>query len=59
MTEAAAGGGGSAMHIKWAAEVAAHDYAAAEAYLSLKLSEAAVAKAVERLRNATLTTWGW
>ncbi len=44
------------VHIKWAADVAAHDYAAAEAYLSLKLSEDAVAKAVQRLRKAALTT---
>jgi hypothetical protein len=44
------------VHIKWAAEVADHDYAAAEAYLSLKLSEDAVAKAIHRLRKATLTT---
>lgn len=46
----------SAVHIKWAAEVADHDYAAAEAYLSLKLGEDAVAKAVQRLRKATLTS---
>jgi hypothetical protein len=46
----------SAAHIKWAAEVADHDYAAAEAYLSLKLGQDAVAKAVQRLRNAALTT---
>jgi hypothetical protein len=45
-----------AIHIKWAAEVANHDYAAAEAYLSLKLSESAVVKAVEGLREAPLTT---
>jgi hypothetical protein len=44
------------VHIKWAAEVADHDYAAAEAYLSLKLPEDAVAKAIRRLRKATLTT---
>ena len=44
------------VQIKWAAEVAEHDYAAAEAYLSLKLGEDAVAKAVKRLREATLTT---
>ena len=44
------------VQIKWAAEVADHDYAAAEAYLSLKLAEDAVAKAVERLRKAPLTT---
>jgi hypothetical protein len=41
--------------IKWAAEVAEHDYAAAEAYLSLKLGDDAVAKAVKHLRAAALT----
>ncbi len=41
--------------IKWAAEVADHDYAAAQAYLSLKLGDDAVAKAVKRLRQAKLT----
>ena len=46
----------SALHIKWASEVAHHDYAAAEAYLSLRLGEEAVAKAVQRLRKAVLTT---
>ena len=46
----------STVHIKWAAEVADHDYAAAEAYLSLKLSEDAVAKAIRRLRKGALTT---
>jgi len=46
----------SAVHIKWAADVADHDYAAAESYLSLKLGSDAVAKAVERLRKAPLTT---
>jgi hypothetical protein len=45
----------SAVRIKWAAEVADHDYAAAEAYLSLKLGEDAVAKAVQSLRKAALT----
>jgi hypothetical protein len=49
-------GAGSTVHIRWAAEVADHDYAAAEAYLSLKLGEHAVAKAVQRLREGTLTT---
>ena len=42
--------------IRWADHVAEHDYAAAEAYLSLKLDEDAVAKAVRRLRKAELTT---
>ena len=45
----------SIVHIKSAAEVADHDYAAAEAYLSLKLSEDSVAKAVQRLRKGALT----
>jgi hypothetical protein len=44
------------VQIKWAAEVADHDYAAAEAYLSLKLDDAATAKAVRRLRKAKLTS---
>ena len=42
--------------IAWTAEVAEHDYAAAQAYLSLKLGDDAVAKAVRRLRRTTLTT---
>ena len=42
--------------IKWAAEVVEHDYAAARAYLSLKLSDDAVTKAVKRLRETELTT---
>ena len=42
--------------INWRDEVADHDYAAAEAYLSLKLDKDAVAKAVERLRKKSLTT---
>ena len=46
----------SDVQIKWADHVADHDYAAAEAYLSLKLDEDAVAKAVTRLREAPLTT---
>jgi hypothetical protein len=46
----------STIHIKWAAEVAEHDYAAAEAYLSLKLGDSAVAEAVKSLRKATLTS---
>jgi hypothetical protein len=45
-----------AVQIKWAAEVAEHDYAAAEAYLSLKLDDDATAKAVRRLRKAKLTS---
>lgn len=46
----------STVRVKWAAEVADHDYAAAQAYLSLKLGEEAVAKAVQRLKKASLTT---
>src|ERR1700726_1269286 len=46
----------SAIHFKWATDVADHDYVAAEAYLSLKLGEDAVAKAVQRLRKGALTT---
>jgi hypothetical protein len=42
--------------IEWQDEVAEHDYAAAEAYLSIKLDKAAVAKLVARLRKAPLTT---
>jgi hypothetical protein len=45
----------SAVRIKWAADVADHDYAAAEAYLSLKLSGKKVSEAVHRLRKSTLT----
>ena len=41
--------------IKWLDDVADHDYAAAEAYLSLKLDEEAVTKAVKRLRKAPVT----
>jgi hypothetical protein len=42
--------------INWAAKVANHDYAAAEAYLSLKLADPKVTKIVDRLRAAPLTT---
>ena len=41
--------------IKWADEVAEHDYAAAHAYLSLKLPAKTADKAVARLRKARLT----
>lgn len=41
--------------IKWAKEVADHDYAAAEAYLTLKLPVDAAEKVVARLRKAKLT----
>jgi hypothetical protein len=56
MAEQAASGVQRTVQIRWAADVAAHDYAAAEAYLSLKLSEDAVAEAIHRLRKAALTT---
>ena len=42
--------------INWASDVAQHDYAAAEAYLSIKLAEDKVVKIVARLRDAPLTT---
>jgi hypothetical protein len=47
---------GPTSRLKWLDDVADHDYAAAEAYLSLKLDSEAVSKAVKRLRKATLTT---
>ncbi|MBV9605249.1 MAG: hypothetical protein JO027_09085 [Solirubrobacterales bacterium] len=46
----------SQVPIKWEDDVAEHDYAAAEAYLSLKLNPAATDKMVGRLRKAKLTT---
>lgn len=42
--------------LKWRASVADHDYAAAHAYLSLRLDEHAADLAVSRLRKAELTT---
>src|ERR1700761_5440552 len=42
--------------IGWMHDVAEHDYAAAEAYLSIKLDAATTRKAVARLRKAKLTT---
>jgi hypothetical protein len=42
--------------IGWLSEVAEHDYAAAESYLSIKFDEQATAKAVDRLRKAKLTS---
>ena len=41
--------------VKWLDDVADHDYAAAEAYLSLKLDAEVVKKAVKRLRKAAVT----
>jgi hypothetical protein len=54
--QAEASDGSPAVHIRWAADVANHDYGAAEAYLSLKLGEEKVAKIVKRLREAPLTS---
>jgi hypothetical protein len=45
---------GPAEKIKWLDEVAAHDYGAAEAYLSIKLDSEAVSKMVKRLRKAPI-----
>lgn len=42
--------------IRWEDDVAGHDYAAARAYLSLKLTEVETEKAVARLRRAKLIT---
>jgi hypothetical protein len=47
---------GPASHIRWLDEVADHDYAAARAYLSLKLEAKAAKKVVQRLRSAPITT---
>jgi hypothetical protein len=41
--------------IRWRDDVADHDYAAAQAYLSLTLDDQKAAKAVDRLRKAELT----
>lgn len=45
----------SPARIKWRGDVARHDYAAAEAYLSLKFDEEAVHKMVKKLRKAPLS----
>lgn len=55
MTSESTGPAPSAVQVEWAEAVAEHDYSAAEAYLSLKLSEDGVAKSVHRLRKAELT----
>jgi hypothetical protein len=47
---------GPAGHIKWLKDVADHDYAAAEAFLSLMLDSAATAETVEKMRKASVTT---
>jgi hypothetical protein len=44
------------VRIRWRSDVADHDYAAAQAYLSLKLDEAAAANAVDQLRQTKLTS---
>jgi hypothetical protein len=44
------------VRINWAPKVADHDYAAAEAYLSIKFADQKVAKLIDRLRAAPLTT---
>jgi hypothetical protein len=41
--------------IRWREDVAEHDYAAAHAYLSLRLDEQRASKLVARLRKAELT----
>ncbi len=43
-------------NIEWLEDVAEHDYAAAEAYLSLKFDKVTVTKKVDRLRKASITT---
>jgi hypothetical protein len=42
--------------LKWREDVADHDYAAAHAYLSLRLDERTADEAVSKLRRAKLTT---
>ncbi len=46
---------GPVENIKWLGDVADHDYAAAEAYLSLKLDVESAGKVVKRLRKAPIT----
>jgi hypothetical protein len=46
---------GPVTSIKWLAEVAGHDYDAAEAYLSLKIDVESAGKVVKRLRKAPVT----
>ena len=48
--------GDSRVPIKWQDDVAEHDYAAAHAYLSIKLAQGPTDKVVSRLRKAKLTT---
>jgi hypothetical protein len=42
--------------IKWLDDVADHDYAAATAYLSIKLGEDAVQKMIKKLKAASVVT---
>jgi len=42
--------------LQWLDDVAEHDYAAAAAYLSLKLDTEAVDKVIHKMRKATLTS---
>lgn len=44
------------VQIRWLGDVAEHDYAAAQAYLSLRLDEAAAGRVVAGLRDAVLIT---
>jgi hypothetical protein len=46
---------GTSLGLQWRNDVAAHDFDAAEAYLSLKLDEKQAAVAVGRLRKAEVT----
>ena len=51
----AAPGASEPLGLRWLEDVAAHDFEAALAYLSLKLDEKQAAAAVERLRKAKVT----
>ena len=42
--------------VRWRDDVAEHDYSAAQAYLSLKLTPTSTEEAVARLRKGKLTT---
>lgn len=46
----------AALGVRWLDDVAEHDFAAAEAYLSLRLDSAQVKELVKDLRAATVTT---
>jgi hypothetical protein len=47
--------GSESLGLRWLDDVVAHDFDAAQAYLSLKLDEKQAAVAVGRLRKATVT----